>query len=133
MVDSNGRVFDRLERAVAEVPPEPRDAVERVIPDIRAREVLSMVGTPRTHARFLNRHEGSYGPSYVAGVADFPSPKTPVPGLWRVGDGAFPGIGVPAVAGNGASAANTIAPLAKHLALLDELRAADLLVPDRDW
>ena len=29
MVDSNGRVFDRLERAVAEVPPEPRDAVER--------------------------------------------------------------------------------------------------------
>ena len=81
-----------------------------------------MVGTPRTHARFLNRHEGSYGPSYVAGVADFPSPKTPVPGLWRVGDGAFPGIGVPAVAASGMITAHSILDVQAHWANLDKLR-----------
>ncbi len=54
-------------------------ALERIIPDIRSRCEVSLVGTPLTHERFLRRHRGSYGP---------------------------------------AIAANTIAPLAKHLEVI---------------
>jgi len=96
-------------------------AVERFIPDIRERAVVDMVGSPLTHAKFLNRDRGTYGPAYVAGVQGYPSPKSPVDGLWCVGEGSFPGIGVPAVAGNAAGAANTIATLGKHKSLLERL------------
>jgi len=98
-------------------------AVERFIPDIRERAVVSSVGTPLTHERFLRRHRGSYGPAFAAGEKAFPGHKSPVEGLWCCGDSTFPGIGVPAVAGSGIAVANSIAPLAKHLELLDELRA----------
>ena len=108
-------------------------AVEKVIPDVRQRVVVECVGTPLTHERFLNRHAGTYGPAYRAGQESYPSPKSPFRNLWCIGDGTFPGIGVPAVAGNGAGAANTIAPVSKHMSLLDRLRAENLLVPDRDW
>ncbi|GAX44270.1 amine oxidase [Tolypothrix sp. NIES-4075] len=39
-------------------------ALERIIPDIRSRCEVSLVGTPLTHARFLRRHRGSYGPDF---------------------------------------------------------------------
>ena len=42
-------------------------------------------------------------------------------GLLCCGDSTFSGIGMPAVAASGAIAANTIAPLHKHLQLLSEL------------
>ena len=86
-----------------------------------------------THERYLNRHRGTYGPAYVAGASSYPPPATPLPGLWCVGEGSFPGIGVPAVAGNGAGVANTIAPIGAHLDLLDRLRGDDILVPDREF
>ena len=108
-------------------------ACERVIPDLRARAVVEMAGTPLTHERFLRRTAGTYGPGYAAGERGYPPPATPIEGLWCVGEGSFPGIGVPAVAGNGAGVANTIAPLAAHLALLGRLREARVLVPDRDF
>ena len=41
--------------------------LEKIIPDIRVRTVVSRVGTPLTHQRFLNRHRGSYGPTIQAG------------------------------------------------------------------
>eukprot|EP00798_Chlamydomonas_sp_ICE-L_P031701 gene31701-6905_t len=37
------------------------------------------------------------------------------------GDSTFPGIGVPAVAASGTIAANTLATVAQHKKLLDEL------------
>jgi phytoene dehydrogenase-like protein len=82
--------------------------LEKILPDIRQRAVHSKVGTPLTHQRFLNRYRGSYGPAIRAGDASFPFPNTPIQGLLLCGDSCFPGIGVPAVAGSGMIAANSV-------------------------
>ena len=93
----------------------------RVIPDIRERCEVTLVGTPLTHSRFLRRHHGSYGPALQAGKALFPGATTPLSGLLCCGDSTFPGIGLPAVAASGAIAANTLAPLAQHLKMLKDI------------
>ncbi|MBD0345627.1 MAG: carotene isomerase, partial [Coleofasciculus sp. Co-bin14] len=104
-------------------------ALERIIPDVRSGSVsggesrceVSLVGTPLTHERFLRRHRGSYGPAIRAGEGFFPGPSTPLPGLLCCGDSTFPGIGLPAVAASGTIAANTLAPVQKHLKMLKEI------------
>jgi phytoene dehydrogenase-like protein len=61
-----------------------RAAAGRAVPGYEARLRLEMVGSPRTHARFLNRHQGSYGPAWRAGVrgeAFPPATGLGVPGL----------------------------------------------------
>ena len=83
-------------------------ALEKVIPDIRQRVVLELIGTPLTHERFLRRYQGTYGPAIAAGNGLFPSCQTPIQGLYRVGDSTLPGIGVPAVAASGILCANTL-------------------------
>lgn len=101
----------------------------RVIPDIRdrgaypkgSRTELTLIGTPLTHQRYLRRHHGTYGAAHQAGQALFPGSTTPLSGLFCCGDSTFPGIGIPAVAASGAIAANTIAPLQKHLEVLKSL------------
>jgi phytoene dehydrogenase-like protein len=100
-------------------------ALERAIPDVRARAELTLVGTPLTHARFLRRAagKGSYGPAISAATGAFPGPATPLPGLYRCGDGCAPGIGVPAAAASGIITANTLAPVWSHLRLLGEMDA----------
>ncbi|MGK7953694.1 MAG: phytoene desaturase family protein [Crocosphaera sp.] len=97
------------------------DALERIIPDMRERISLSLVGTPLTHERFLRRYRGSYGPAIQAGKALFPGPNTPVEGLWCCGDSTFPGIGLPAVAASGMILANTFASVEQHLQVLKRL------------
>ena len=97
-------------------------ALERIIPDIRERCEVTLVGTPLTHERFLRRHRGSYGPAIEAGKAIFPGNGTPLPGLLCCGDSTFPGIGLPAVAASGLIAANTLAPLDQHLRVLDQMQ-----------
>ncbi|KAH7623714.1 hypothetical protein Ndes2526B_g00945 [Nannochloris sp. 'desiccata'] len=96
-------------------------AVEKIIPDIRSRIEIELVGTPLTHARFLRRHKGSYGPAWKAGEATFPFGTSPVKKLYCCGDFVFPGIGLPAVAASGAVVANTLVPLKQHLELLDSI------------
>lgn len=96
-------------------------ALERIIPDIRSRCDVTLVGTPITHERFLRRHRGSYGPAIQAGKGLFPGSGTPLPGLLCCGDSTFPGIGLPAVAASGMIAANSLAPVQKHLQLLKEV------------
>lgn len=96
-------------------------ALERIIPDIRKRCEVTLVGTPLTHERFLRRDRGSYGPAIVAGKGLFPGATTPLPGFYCCGDSTFPGIGLPAVAASGMVAANTLAPVQKHLELLAEM------------
>mgnify|MGYP004260360509 CR=1 FL=1 len=38
-------------------------ALEAVVPDVRQRAEMTTIGTPLTHARFNNRHMGTYGPA----------------------------------------------------------------------
>lgn len=96
-------------------------ALERIIPDIRERCEVTLVGTPLTHERFLRRHNGTYGPAISAKNSLFPSSRTPLPGLFCCGDSTFPGIGLPAVAASGMITANTLAPVSKHLELLKNI------------
>ncbi|MEM9806865.1 MAG: NAD(P)/FAD-dependent oxidoreductase [Cyanobacteria bacterium P01_D01_bin.56] len=96
-------------------------ALERVIPDVRSRREVTLIGTPLTHSRFLRRHHGSYGPAVRAGKSIFPGPRTPIKHLWCCGDSTFPGIGLPAVAAGGMVLANTLAPIQKHKSMLQKL------------
>lgn len=107
------------------------DAVERVWPGAAARAAVTLVGSPATHARYLRRPTGSYGPAVVAkglwggGGGALPLPLPGGGGVDRlvcVGDSVFPGIGVPAVAASGWMGANTVVEAAEHLALLDRLQ-----------
>jgi len=83
-------------------------ALRKIIPDLDNRITLELIGTPLTHARFLRRDRGTYGPAIAAGKGMFPSCHTPIAGLYRVGDSTMPGIGVPAVAASGILCANTL-------------------------
>ena len=83
-------------------------AIEKVIPDIRDRIILELIGTPLTHAHYLRRHQGTYGAAIPPNKGMFPSCHTPIRGLYRVGDSTMPGIGVPAVAASGILCANTL-------------------------
>ncbi|BDA68143.1 Amine oxidase [Rivularia sp. IAM M-261] len=96
-------------------------ALERIIPDIKQRCEVTLVGTPLTHERYLRRHNGSYGPAIKASEGLFPNARTPLTGLFCCGDSTFPGIGLPAVAASGMIAANTLAPVHKHLAMLENI------------
>jgi carotene isomerase len=97
-------------------------ALEKVIPDLRDRITLELIGTPLTHARFLRRHQGTYGPAIPADQGLFPSTHTAIAGLYRVGDSTIPGIGVPAVAASGILCANTLVSPSQTDTLLDELK-----------
>lgn len=62
------------------------------------------VGTPRTHRKFLNRSDGTYGPipsRRPLGMLGMPFNRTAVNGLYCVGDSTFPGQGVNAVVFSG--------------------------------
>jgi phytoene dehydrogenase-like protein len=96
-------------------------ALERIIPDLRSRCEVVLVGTPLTHERFLRRDRGSYGPAIRAGQATFAGAKTPLARLLCCGDSTFPGIGVPAVAASGMIAAHTLAPVSQQLAMLQAM------------
>jgi phytoene dehydrogenase-like protein len=64
-----------------------------VIPDLRERIVLELIGTPLTHSHYLRRYKGSLCPAIAAGKGMFPGCQTPISGLDRVGDSTMPGIG----------------------------------------
>lgn len=115
-MDRRSEAYQQLKQERAEVM---WQALERVIPDIRDRTELTLIGTPLTHKRYLRRHNGTYGAAHRAGEALFPGSTTPISGLLCCGDSTFPGIGIPAVAASGAIAANTLAPLQKHLEILN--------------
>ncbi|MBW4565094.1 MAG: NAD(P)/FAD-dependent oxidoreductase [Mojavia pulchra JT2-VF2] len=96
-------------------------ALEKIIPDIRERVVVELIGTPLTHAHYLRRYQGTYGPAIAAGKGMFPSTHTPIQGLYRVGDSTMPGIGVPAVAASGILCANTLVKMHQTEALLEDV------------
>ncbi len=58
-------------------------ALERVIPDIRKRAEVTLIGSPLTHEFWLRRNKGTYGAAISAQNGSFPGPKTPIKGLYR--------------------------------------------------
>jgi phytoene dehydrogenase-like protein len=94
-------------------------AVESIIPDVRSRMVGHLIGSPLTHERFLRRPRGTYG----SATEDYlPNGSTPLDSLVLANDGVFPGIGVPAVAIAGASAANAFVDVIEQWKTLGELK-----------
>ena len=69
-------------------------ALQRVIPDVRERADVRLIGTPLTHERFTRRSRGTYGPAIVAGKQSWPGAKTPIKSLLLCGDSTFPGVGM---------------------------------------
>jgi carotene isomerase len=96
-------------------------AIAKIIPDIKQRVVLELIGTPLTHAAYLRRYQGTYGPAIAAGKGMFPGQNTPIKGLYRVGDSTMPGIGVPAVAASGILCANSLVKPEQVMELVDLL------------
>lgn len=98
------------------------DAVERALgPGMQEAAELVLVGSPLTHARFARRHRGTYGPLMPASAGMLPGPRTPVERLLCCGDSTFPGIGLPAAAASGCSAAAALMSVPEHLAILDAM------------
>ena len=97
------------------------DVLEQRIPDIRQRCDVVMEGTPLTHRRFLNVHNGSYGPALPANEGLFPGVTTPLKRFWMCGSSTFPGIGIPPVAASGALAAHGILGRKSQQELLESL------------
>lgn len=95
--DVAGRIIERL---------------EKIFPGLDAGLDYMEVGTPRTHRRFLNREDGTYGPiprRKLLGLLGMPFNRTAVPGLYCVGDSTFPGQGLNAVAFSGFACAHRVA------------------------
>ena len=99
-------------------------AVESIIPDVRERVVYDLIGSPTTHERFLRRPQGTYGAASEDSLKDG---STPWKHLVLAGDSIFPGIGVPAVALSGASAANTLVSPYKQWRTMDKLKDEGLI------
>ncbi|CAD7698012.1 unnamed protein product [Ostreobium quekettii] len=95
--------------------------IERVIPDIRDRVEVEMVGTPLTHSHFLNRFQGTYGPKNLLKMGTLPEAVCPLPGLYCCGDSTFPGAGTPAAASSGMWVANSLVPIWEHWGALNAL------------
>jgi prolycopene isomerase len=95
--DAAGRVIERL---------------EKVFPGLDAGLDYMEVGTPRTHRRFLGRDDGTYGPiprQKLPGLLTMPFNRTPIKGLYCVGDSTFPGQGLNAVAFSGFACGHRVA------------------------
>jgi phytoene dehydrogenase-like protein len=120
-LDSSSQKYKLLKEERAEVL---WRAVESIIPDVRQRVVCSLVGSPKTHERFLRRPMGTYGSATEDYLRDG---STPIENLVLCGDGIFPGIGVPAVALSGASAANALVSPFEQWKCLDQLNQKGLL------
>ena len=58
-------------------------ALERVIPDIRKRAEVTLIGSPLTHEFWLRRSKGTYGAAISAQKGSFPGPQTPIKNLYR--------------------------------------------------
>jgi len=102
---------EEYERKKGEVADAVLARLERYFPGLRAATVHCETGTPRTHRRFLNRTDGSYGPipsRRPAGMLGMPFNRTAVVGLYCVGDSTFPGQGVNAVVFSGFGCAHRV-------------------------
>jgi len=85
--------------------------LEAILPGLAGAIKHREVGSPRSHRRFLGRHQGSYGPVpalRLPGLLPMPFNRTAIGGLYCVGDSCFPGQGLNAVAFSGFACAHRI-------------------------
>tara|TARA_Y100001968_G_scaffold333931_1_gene401297 strand:- start:2861 stop:4423 length:1563 start_codon:yes stop_codon:yes gene_type:complete len=85
--------------------------IEQIIPGLKDNICHKEIGSPRSHRRFLGRHQGSYGPipsTRLPGLLPMPFNSTGVKGFYCVGDSCFPGQGLNAVAFSGYACAHKI-------------------------
>ncbi|KGG15012.1 MULTISPECIES: carotenoid isomerase [unclassified Prochlorococcus] len=85
--------------------------IEQVFPGVKELITHQEIGTPRSHRRFLGRHNGSYGPipaMRLPGLLPMPFNSTAIESLYCVGDSCFPGQGLNAVAFSGFACAHKI-------------------------
>jgi len=88
------------------------DRLEKIFPGLDVGLDYMEIGTPRSHRRFLNRQDGTYGPipsRKLKGLLGMPFNRTAIPGLYCVGDSTFPGQGLNAVAFSGFACGHRIA------------------------
>ncbi len=88
------------------------ERLENIFPGLNAGLDHIEVGTARSHKRFLNRQDGTYGPipqRKLKGLLGMPFNRTAIPGLYCVGDSTFPGQGLNAVAFSGFACAHRVA------------------------
>jgi prolycopene isomerase len=88
------------------------DRLAKLFPRIHTGLDYLEVGTARTHRRFLNRVDGTYGPiprQKLLGLLGMPFNRTAIPGLYCVGDSTFPGQGLNAVAFSGFACGHRVA------------------------
>ncbi|KAH8052309.1 all-trans-retinol 13,14-reductase [Aureococcus anophagefferens] len=120
--------FDLVDRGVSEAFDEERDRLLKDVPLCKTpaalgAAVVTQIASPLTHARYLNRHRGNYGPAIAAGGdVEFPKVTTPLEGHFRCGDSTTAGIGVPAVASSGAQCANALLSVFAQLDLNAKIR-----------
>ena len=85
--------------------------INKIIPEVKNNIDHKEIGTPRTHKKFLNRFQGSYGPipkRKLLGLLPMPFNTTGINNLYCVGDSCFPGQGLNAVAFSGYACAHKI-------------------------
>ena len=85
--------------------------IEKIFPGLSAGVNHQEIGTPKTHRRFLGRHQGSYGPipsTRLPGLLPMPFNRTGIKDLFCVGDSCFPGQGLYAVAFSGFACAHRV-------------------------
>ena len=102
---------EEYEKKKEKVSMEILERLESVFPGLNESIMFKEVGTPRTHRRFLNRIDGTYGPipsRRPLGMLGMPFNTTEVPGLYCVGDSTFPGQGVNAVVFSGFGCAHRV-------------------------
>ena len=87
------------------------EKIERILPGLSKAISHKEIGTPKSHRRFLGRHQGSYGPipsHRLPGLLPMPFNSTGIKDLFCVGDSCFPGQGLNAVAFSGFACAHRI-------------------------
>ena len=85
--------------------------IEQILPGITNNLNHKEIGTPKSHRRFLGRHQGSYGPipsRRLPGLLNMPFNSTNLKNFYCVGDSCFPGQGLNAVAFSGFACAHKI-------------------------
>ena len=85
--------------------------IDTVLPGIKEKINHIEIGTPKSHRRFLGRHQGSYGPipsMKLPGLLPMPFNSTKIKNLFCVGDSCFPGQGLNAVAFSGFACAHRV-------------------------